>query len=82
MLGDRRARWLARPSAPPWPTHTNKANPAANANFGFWALKGHLHEVAFPASQAAGRQVITIPLPGSVSVTAAGTRTDGLLATP
>ena len=92
-------------------SHTNKANPADNANFGFWALKGHFHEVVFPASkapdgkstppvdqllgvnnvgEAAGfyldsagnahgylynvftRKFITIPLPGSVSVTATG----------
>lgn len=31
---------------------TNKANPAANANFGFWSRNGHFHKVAFPARKA------------------------------
>jgi hypothetical protein len=30
----------------------NKANPAANANMGFWARNGHFHSVAFPARKA------------------------------
>ncbi|HEX9034881.1 MAG TPA: hypothetical protein VF834_23815 [Streptosporangiaceae bacterium] len=33
-------------------SHTNKANPGANANFGFYKLAGHYHEVVFPAGQA------------------------------
>lgn len=31
---------------------TNKANPAANANVGFWERGGRVHKVAFPASKA------------------------------
>jgi hypothetical protein len=32
---------------------TDKANPAANANFGFWSRNGHFHKVVFPARKAA-----------------------------
>jgi len=31
---------------------TNKANPAANAYFGFWAKNGRFHKIVFPAAKA------------------------------
>lgn len=33
-------------------SRTNKADPAKNANFGFYRLSGHYHEVVFPAGKA------------------------------
>lgn len=31
-------------------SYTNDANPANNANYGFWTRNGHYHKVVFPAS--------------------------------
>jgi hypothetical protein len=38
-------------------SRTNDANPANNANFGFWAHGGHFHKVDFPTSNPASPPV-------------------------